>query len=328
LVASTAELVLGVDAGGTKTHALVVDRDGRVVGFGSAGPGNWEVVGLDGMLAALGDAIDAALAVSGGRRRKVAAAAFGLAGLDWPSDVPVLGAAIARLGIGGTRYLANDAFVALRAGCREPFGLVSNAGTGTVTAGRNHDGDTFRTMAIGFGEHGGGGELVRDGLDAVAAWHHGHGPPTALTGRLLAATGTTTVAALFEGISRGSLDLGASASRLVVDAAADGDPVAVGLADRMGRDLAASVAGVALRLGMASAAFELVTTGGIHAAGCAALDDAFRAGVAAACPGARPAPLTAPPAAGAALLALERLGPVDGDLHDRLVGSAIEARVA
>jgi N-acetylglucosamine kinase-like BadF-type ATPase len=31
---------LGVDAGGTKTHALITDETGQAVGFGAGGPGN------------------------------------------------------------------------------------------------------------------------------------------------------------------------------------------------------------------------------------------------------------------------------------------------
>jgi N-acetylglucosamine kinase-like BadF-type ATPase len=40
---------LGVDAGGTKTHALITDETGMAIGFGQAGPGNWESVGYEGL---------------------------------------------------------------------------------------------------------------------------------------------------------------------------------------------------------------------------------------------------------------------------------------
>ena len=44
---------LGVDIGSTKTHALVCDELGRVLGFGESGPGNHEVVGYAGLSNAL-----------------------------------------------------------------------------------------------------------------------------------------------------------------------------------------------------------------------------------------------------------------------------------
>ena len=46
---------LGVDVGATKSHTLIADETGRAVGFGAAGPGNHEVVGYDGLIAALGE---------------------------------------------------------------------------------------------------------------------------------------------------------------------------------------------------------------------------------------------------------------------------------
>ena len=44
---------LGIDIGGTKSHALIADETGRAVGFGQGGPGNHEVVGYEGLEAML-----------------------------------------------------------------------------------------------------------------------------------------------------------------------------------------------------------------------------------------------------------------------------------
>ncbi len=56
---------LGIDVGGTKTHALLADENGQIVGFGHAGPGNYEMVGVDGLAQALLDATREAAAGSG-----------------------------------------------------------------------------------------------------------------------------------------------------------------------------------------------------------------------------------------------------------------------
>ena len=37
---------LGADLGATKTHVIVADGDGRVLGFGKGGPGNHEISGV------------------------------------------------------------------------------------------------------------------------------------------------------------------------------------------------------------------------------------------------------------------------------------------
>ena len=88
----------------------------------------------------------------------------------------------------------------------------------------------------------------------------------------------------------------------------------------MGESLAAAVVGVARILEMQDDVFEVVCAGGVHGAQMAALDAAFRAALSASCPASIPAALTAPPAIGAALLALERVMDVDVDVHDRLLG--------
>ena len=41
---------LGIDIGGTKSHALVADDTGQALGLGVGGPGNYEVVGYSGSL--------------------------------------------------------------------------------------------------------------------------------------------------------------------------------------------------------------------------------------------------------------------------------------
>ena len=58
-------LVLGIDGGGTKTHAVVADSEGTVRGFATSGPANWEVVGLRGAGESLREASRRALEAAG-----------------------------------------------------------------------------------------------------------------------------------------------------------------------------------------------------------------------------------------------------------------------
>ncbi|HEV8652936.1 MAG TPA: BadF/BadG/BcrA/BcrD ATPase family protein [Actinomycetes bacterium] len=141
-------LVLGVDGGGSKTHALVADERGETLGFASSGRSNWEDTSIDLARLALEEAITGALAVAGAEPGGLAASAFGLAGLDWDDDRPMLAGLVDPLGLGGPRKLDNDSFIALRAGTAHPFGVVVIAGTGTVAAGRDAAGRTFRTLGL------------------------------------------------------------------------------------------------------------------------------------------------------------------------------------
>ena len=143
-------LVLGVDGGGSKTHAVVADDEGNFRGFATNGPSNWETVGLRGAADSLRDATVKALAPTGKGVRDLKAAAFGLAGVDWESDFPRVNGVIDQLELGCDHVLVNDSMVALRAGTRDQHGVVLVAGTGAVAAGVNRAGETFRTLGQGM----------------------------------------------------------------------------------------------------------------------------------------------------------------------------------
>jgi N-acetylglucosamine kinase-like BadF-type ATPase len=137
---------VGVDGGATKTDAVVMAADGRVIGSGRAGSSNWESIGVAQAVDAIALAVDGALAEAGHARREVTASVFALAGVDWPGDQIRLAGALDFLGLGGGRFVTNDAFAALRAGISGQAGCVSSAGTGAVAGGpkdARHNGPTM-----------------------------------------------------------------------------------------------------------------------------------------------------------------------------------------
>jgi N-acetylglucosamine kinase-like BadF-type ATPase len=307
---------LGVDGGGTKTHVVVADASGAVVGFGTNGPSNWEMVGLVGAGTALALPIEAALAEAGAEPADVTASAFGLAGVDWPSDHVRLGGVIDRLRLGGPRALVNDAFIALRAGTARPYGVVVVAGTGTVAAGRNRDGEVFRTLGLGpeFGDWGSASDVGIEALRAVANAFTGRGSPTALTAALCDVAGVSDVEDLLEHASRD----GAGFRReeledprlapLVIRASDDGDAVARDILDRTGAMLGESAALVARRLRMLDDRFDVVLAGGLFRGGSRPLEDALEVSLRRQVHAAHLVKLDAPPVVGAAIMAMELTG--------------------
>ena len=80
-------LVLGVDAGGTKTDAVLARAaDGVVVASVRTGGANHESMGWPGAEAALSVVLAAVLDSAGAGRSDIVASAWGLAGLDWTED--------------------------------------------------------------------------------------------------------------------------------------------------------------------------------------------------------------------------------------------------
>ncbi len=297
-------VVVGVDGGGTKTEVSVADLNGIELARATAGGSNHESIGTEKMAAVIGAAVAEALDAADRHRADAVASAFGLAGVDWDSDVVLVGSALDTLEIPGERVVVNDSRIALRAGCTQTWGMVSNIGTGAVTAGVNRSGTWFRTMAVGWGEPSGSWTLVSDALHAMAAHHHRTGPATALTDLYLEALGYSTVIEMFEAITRRRSTAGGHLAPLVGRAASAGDEVADEILTRVADQHADMVGGVATQLRMLDDDFELVTCGGVHAAG-GAFTERFAARVRHHCPGAALTPLDVRPVAGAVSLALE-----------------------
>lgn len=316
-------LFLGIDSGGTKTHALLADESGAVLGFGHAGPGNWESVGLNGTYRALHEATREALAHVGATPADVTAAAYGMGGLDWPSDEERLRPVIERLGVGGPQVPVNDAFVALRAGA--PWGIAIIAGTGTTCAGRNHKGETARTLGLGwmFDDWGAAPDVAGACIQAIAQAYTGHGPNTSLTGRLVELFDARDNGDLLEKLSRGQYNFRAQIAEIIqtlAEEACGGDAPAIKVSRRAGRELGERATTVIHRLRMQEETFDVVLAGGLFHTHNPVLLEALDETVRAIAPHAHLSPLEAPPVVGSVLLAMDTAGvEVPAEARRRLI---------
>lgn len=304
-------LVLGVDGGGRKTYAVVIDGSGALVGAGEAGTSNWEIAGSDGASGAVGTAVRAALGAAGVAADALAASVFGLAGLDWPSDEPRLGTVADALVPGVPRRLVNDAFIALRAGASESWGIAVIAGTGTIAVGRDPVGTEFRTVGEGrvFGDFGDEFDVSELAVRAVADHYTGRGPATMLTEMLCERLGEPSVEALLEGLARTDPSLRQPALQnltpMVLAATEGDDLVARTVLERIGQALGEAAGVVARRLDLTNLPVEVVLAGGLFRTPNRYLLDELELGVRRTAPRAEVRHLTAPPVVGAALMALE-----------------------
>jgi N-acetylglucosamine kinase-like BadF-type ATPase len=258
-------VVLGVDVGASKTHAVLADEAGRVLGVGRAGCGNWEGVGLDGAQEAFQSALENALLDAGLTRSDIVASAYGIAGLDWPSDRGRLEPVLASLDLAGAWVMVNDAFLPLRAGTVDGVGLGAIAGSGAKVVGRNRAGRTTSSFgaAYPFTDWGGGWDIAAAALHAVALAYRNMGPSTALAERMLAVTGCSAVIDLLEKVMRGQVAIGGQFAPQVFACAHGGDAVAQSIVRRAGETIGANVLSVAGELDMLDSPFDLVTAGGV-----------------------------------------------------------------
>ncbi len=320
-------LYLGVDVGGTKTHALIADQVGNIKGVGRAGPGNWEEVGLEGTFHAVNQAVNEALTCAGLSVTRMSAACYGMAGIDWPSDEARLAPVVERLRVPGPRILVNDAYSALRAGSRAGCGVAVIAGTGTTVAGCNRNGEHFRTFGYSakWGDFGCAVHVVWLATRAVAHAYFGRGQPTALTERILDHYGAQDVPELVEKLARDQAEQpDGKLAPLVLEVAAEEDTVAQEIVQCVGRELGKNAVAVAGRLGLLDEAFDLVMAGGVILSGIEFLLRAILEPVQARASLVQPVCLQIAPVIGSVLLAMEAAGDlVTTDVWQRLSNEAL-----
>lgn len=299
---------LGVDIGGTKSHALIADENGRAIGFGKGGAGNYEIVGWNGLQNTLHTITNQALASANIAKSQIAGAGFGVAGYDWPEDREPTEKVIDTLGLNAPYELVNDAIIGLVAGATEGWGVVVIAGTSNNCWGRDRYGREGRITGQGiqFAEYGGATELIAKAIQAVSlAWTR-RGPATSLTEAFIKQTGAADITDLLGGLTRDRYNLSAEHAPLVFEIAAAGDQVAQEIILWSGRELGSLANGVIRQLGIEDSAFEVVLSGSFYN-GSTALVKAMQETIRAVAPKAKFVRLQAPPVIGGVLLAMKQV---------------------
>jgi glucosamine kinase len=295
----TAPLVVGIDAGGSKTRAFAVDRDGAVVGRGAGGGAN--------LLSSPDPAgsIAAALTESLGSA-KPEAVVLSCSGGDRPADREKGRAILTQLVGPAVRIeVTHDAIAALYAGNPAGCGVVLISGTGSIAFGRNDEGDERRAGGWGYliGDEGSAVWLGLEGLRAAAHNADGRGAGTTITAHILRELGVQTFMEVIPQLYGRPHPAPAilAAVRAVGRAAAESDAIAVSIVQRGAHALAraASVVAAELRLEdgpvyLAGGAFESLPS----------LERAVRGELLRMLPRATVEPVSEEPAMGAARLAM------------------------
>ena len=144
------KVFLGIDGGGTRTRAVLVDEKTGEIARASGGPSNYHSVGQTEAEASLRETIRQVLATAGLTADDVAAAGLGLAGVARPGDADVVRAMVSRIARFPHTVITHDAEAALVGGVGHRLGVVLIVGTGTIAYGVNAQGETRRADGWGY----------------------------------------------------------------------------------------------------------------------------------------------------------------------------------
>ena len=296
-------LVIGIDAGGTKTDAVLADGHGQVIARARRGGANLAAHGELAVEKTLHEVIEETL---GEAHLRPDVICLGIAGVDREEDNAVIHGIMRRIGARARILVTNDALIALVAGAGLGAGVVVIAGTGSIAYGRNRHNQAARAGGWGYilADEGSGFWIGRQALRAVVREADGRGPATALTPLVLEFFGVGRAEHLVREVYRHYLkpsDI-ARCARLVEEARVAADPVATNIASVAADELAASVRSVVRQLEL-TAYFPVVMAGGaFHAVPW--LQEALRTRLADLVPAGDVHLLTNDPALGAVTLAL------------------------
>jgi N-acetylglucosamine kinase-like BadF-type ATPase len=238
---NSALLFLGVDGGQSRTTALIGDESGSILGIGTAGPCN-HVGAAEGpvkLKRTVLECLNRACENAGLDSRTVAftSVCFGMSG--GPDDKQTLLSEIIR----SPRILVtDDAVIALAGALGGQPGVVTIAGTGSISFGRDADGRRARSGGWGyvFGDEGGAFDIVRQALRAALRFEEGWGPATRLREVLLEQTGETNANAVLHAFytTKWPRSRVATLAPLVNDVAEAGDTAAVKILEEAAGKLA------------------------------------------------------------------------------------------
>jgi len=250
----------GIDAGASKTVALLADESGRVVAEASGPGANLHVHGELGVERTLAGVLEQLRA-----HREPSAACFGIAGADRASDRDSIRRVLRRLDLEIPVRIVHDAAIALAAGAPERYGIVVIAGTGSIAYGEDRSGASARSGGWGYllGDEGSALWLARVTLRSSVRAADGRGPRTSLTARIEEALEVEIPSGLVAwGHSEEALRQRISVIVPLLDqAVVDGDPVAWDIVDEAARHLARAAESVARQLEL-EGPFPVVLGGG------------------------------------------------------------------
>lgn len=259
---SARDLLLAVDGGGTKTEAVVADLEGQVLARGLGAGSNHYTAGFGQLVESVTTAVQTALrsVLGAGIERqsaaeeRIAAACFGMSGVDSPEDEADVSAWVKRQSFAPTFRVVNDVELILAGGTPEGWGIAVISGTGSNCVGRARDGHTARVGGWGtlLGDEGSGYELGLRALRLAAQTYDGRANAPALLEATLRHWLAPDIPALMRELhapATSPADIAALAA-VVLDLAGKGDAPARVIVDDAADDLARHVRTVIKRLHM------------------------------------------------------------------------------
>lgn len=205
---------IGMDGGGTKTHAVIMEEDGTLLAEHFAGPSNFQIIGVEKAAETIYSLIELCCESVGCSVKEIAGVACGLAGAGREGDQKKMAnglkAHALRKGSSLKKVIVDsDARVALEGAFRGHAGIILIAGTGSIAFGKDSKGNVHRVGGWGriLGDEGSGYFVGKLGLSAVTRHLDGRGEKTLLTGMIAKKLGLKDQTEIINAVYKNGFDI-------------------------------------------------------------------------------------------------------------------------
>jgi len=306
------KFIMGVDGGNSKTDYFLFTNKGAFIDYYRGPTCSHEQFrdGYEGARRAMKDGVSRLLDRLALKPEDIAAAVFGLAGVDTPNQKENIEKIVAEMGFSRFKVV-NDSFLGIKANTEKGYGVCSINGTGTSCGAIDKRGNYLQVGGIGWivGDDAGGGYIARLAVRSVYLAAYRMGKATSLTDIVMGKLGVSDkyylMEAISEAVTKRKMDY-TDLTLAVFTEAEKGDAVAQEILRSVGVSCAQAVSGAILNMDF-DPPVEVVLAGSVWVKGASpimikALEDEIAKNVQKEF---RVLFLEVPPATGAVIWALE-----------------------
>jgi len=260
------KFIIGIDGGGTKTHAVFITLDGKIFGQTTVGASNFQQAGKSGIQTVCRQILDNA-EKKGISKNAIQRWVLGLAGAGRPADKKAVKEAVEELGFRNRVTVESDGYIALMGAFVGDSGIILISGTGSICYGLNTHGVMARSGGWGYllGDEGSGYFIANQAIIAALKDLDGRGQKTVLRQKFESLFDVATIDLLVPKIYAGELqkeDI-AGLTPMVFQTADENDAVAKDIIERAGRELGKMAVAVVKSLGLAGETIRLAPIGSV-----------------------------------------------------------------
>jgi len=256
--------ILGIDQGGTKTAAIILNCEGVILGLGISKGAYHTSDGLEYAMSAVSEAIKIAEESSQIKLSQISSLVAGMTGMDWPHERKLLKVALKAITGIENIEVHNDCIIAMYGGLNKSCGAVLCAGTGLNSAIISPSGEEY---ILGFyidDDVQGGSALGKRAVRQVLDSEIGLCPNTKLKDMVLDYFKKKDIEEFlyYYATSSDSFEVKNLAPK-IIDIASSGDEVAITLVSEFAKDMCKYVYAGLKKYNMLGLEIDVVLSGSI-----------------------------------------------------------------